>query len=181
MIFALFNRRSYFSTGALLASWIIFYEMIQFSTPQLILKPLQIYSVKSGRILILFTIPLFLITIFTALSLKFITLETHFTPLLIILITGLYIFAFIFAINSSVYSFFILAYCRKDKVAMNVGLYDMANVFGRLVGLIMGGVLYYYIEFDACLWASAGALIFCTTLSSFLGPIPDYQDEQTKS
>ncbi|CAG8772847.1 22023_t:CDS:2, partial [Dentiscutata erythropus] len=36
------------------------------------------------------------------------------------------------------------------KVAMNVGFYYMANVFGRLVGLIVGGILYYYVELDAC-------------------------------
>ncbi|CAG8679124.1 11695_t:CDS:2 [Ambispora leptoticha] len=111
----------YFSTGALLASWIILSEMIQFITPYLILKPLQIYPVKNGP------------------------------------------------------------YCHRDKVAMDVGLYYMANVFGRLVGLILGGVLYYYIELGACLWASVGALIICTIVSFFLGPVSEYQGEQTKS
>ncbi|CAG8537632.1 46119_t:CDS:2 [Gigaspora margarita] len=110
---------SYLGTGALLAGWIIFYGVIQSSTPQLILKPLRIYPVKN-------------------------------------------------------------AYCHKDKVAMNVGFYYMANAMGRLVGLIVGGVLYYYVELDACLWASVGALIFCTIVSFFLGPIPENQDEHAK-
>ncbi|CAG8463384.1 9362_t:CDS:2 [Cetraspora pellucida] len=172
---------SYLGTGALLAGWIIFYGTIQSSTPQLILKPLGIYPVKSGRLLVPFTIILLLITIFTALFLKFITLETHFTLLLIILIIGLFIFAFIFAINSSIHSFLILAYCHRDKVAMNVGFYYMANAIGRLVGLLVGGVLYYYVGLDACLWASVCALIFCTIVSFFLGPIPESQDEKAEA
>lgn len=171
---------SYLGTGALLAGWIIFYGVIQSSTPQLILKPLRIYPVKNGRLLVPFTILLLLITIFLALFLKFITLETNFSLLIIILIIGLFVFAFIFAINSSIHSFLILAYCHKDKVAMNVGFYYMANAMGRLIGLIVGGVLYYYVELDACLWASVGALIFCTIVSFFLGPIPENQDEQAK-
>ncbi|KAF0497268.1 major facilitator transporter [Gigaspora margarita] len=172
---------SYLGTGALLAGWIIFYGTIQSSTPQLILKPLGIYPIKSGRLLVPFTILLLLITIFTALFLKFITLEAHFTLLLIILITGLFIFAFIFAINSSIHSFLILAYCHRDKVAMNVGFYYMANAFGRLVGLIVGGVLYYFVGLDACLWMSVGALIFCAIVSFFRGPIPESQDEKAEA
>ena len=37
-----------------------------------------------------------------------------------------------FALNSAVHSYLILAYAEGDKVAMNVGFYYMANAGGRL-------------------------------------------------
>lgn len=33
---------------------------------------------------------------------------------------------------------------RQDTVAMDVGFYYMANAGGRLVGVLLGGFLYYY-------------------------------------
>ena len=57
-------------------------------------------------------------------------------------ITGLITFGFVFALNSAVHSFLILAYTDHDKVAMNVGIYYMANACGRLAGTILSGWLY---------------------------------------
>ncbi|MBS1123614.1 MAG: major facilitator transporter [Deltaproteobacteria bacterium] len=39
----------------------------------------------------------------------------------VLLVTGLGAFGVVFAINSSVHSYLILAYSDKDKVTMNVG------------------------------------------------------------
>ncbi|CAG8556552.1 putative transporter [Rhizophagus irregularis] len=164
---------SYLETGAFLAGWVMFYGAIQSSTPQLILKPARIYPVKSGKILVPFTIILLVITIGIAFGLQFIDITTQRTPLIILMIVGLFIFSFIFAINSSIHSFLILAYCHRDKVAMNVGFYYMGNSIGRLLGLIIGGVLFTYLNLAACLWFSVGALILCTITSIFLGPVPE--------
>ncbi|RGB39093.1 major facilitator superfamily domain-containing protein [Rhizophagus diaphanus] len=164
---------SYLETGAFLAGWVMFYGAIQSSTPQLILKPARIYPVTSGKILVPFTIILLVITIGIAFGLQFIDITTQRTPLIILMIVGLFIFSFIFAINSSIHSFLILAYCHRDKVAMNVGFYYMGNSIGRLLGLIIGGVLFTYFNLAACLWFSAGALILCTITSIFLGPVPE--------
>lgn len=32
----------------------------------------------------------------------------------------------------------------QDKVAMDLGFYYMANAMGRLIGVLLGGFLYYY-------------------------------------
>jgi MFS family permease len=45
----------------------------------------------------------------------------------IVILGGLAVFGAVFAINSSVHSYLILAYSDGDKVAMNVGFYYMAN------------------------------------------------------
>ena len=55
---------------------------------------------------------------------------------------GSALFGVVFAINSSVHSYLILAYSDGDKVAMNVGFYYMANAGGRLVGTLLSGVLF---------------------------------------
>jgi len=47
-----------------------------------------------------------------------------------VLIIGLAIFGVVFAVNSAIHSYLILAYSDADKVAMNVGFYYMANAGG---------------------------------------------------
>ena len=61
-----------------------------------------------------------------------------------LLIAGLYIFGFIFALNSSVHSYLILEYADNDKAAMNIGFYYMANAMGRLIGTLLSGLLYQF-------------------------------------
>ena len=59
---------------------------------------------------------------------------------------GLIAFGVIFAMNSAVHSYLILAYADNDKVAMNVGFYYMANAGGRLVGTVLSGLLYQLVR-----------------------------------
>eukprot|EP00903_Cladosiphon_okamuranus_P007581 g7354.t1 len=61
-----------------------------------------------------------------------------------VLIIGLVAFAVMFAVNSSVHSYLIVSYSNKDKVAMDLGFYYMANAMGRLIGVLVGGFLYHY-------------------------------------
>ena len=73
-----------------------------------------------------------------------------------------------FALNSAVHSYLILAYSEGDKVAMNVGFYYMANAGGRLAGTVLSGALYQWKGLDACLWASAFLLLGAGTISLLL-------------
>ena len=70
---------------------------------------------------------------------------------------GLIAFGVVFALNSAVHSYLILAYAEGDKVAMNVGFYYMANAGGRLAGTVLSGALYQWQGLEACLWASASS------------------------
>jgi MFS family permease len=72
----------------------------------------------------------------------------------LVLVIGLAIFGFVFAVNSSVHSFLILAYTDSDKVALNVGFYYMANAGGRLLGTIASGLLYQWTGLAGTLWGS---------------------------
>ncbi len=73
----------------------------------------------------------------------------------VVILGGLAAFGVVFAINSSVHSYLILAYSDGDKVAMNVGFYYMANAGGRLVGTLLSGIVFQLAGVVGRLWASA--------------------------
>jgi MFS family permease len=90
-------------------------------------------------------------------------------------VVGLLAFGALFALNSAVHSYLILAYTDSDKVAMNVGFYYMANAVGRLAGTVLSGALYQLgLRYGpsgglmACLWASAALLLTAGLLSRLL-------------
>lgn len=86
----------------------------------------------------------------------------------IVLVVELIIFGVIFAINSSVYSFLILAYSRKDGVSLDVGFCYMANASRRLVGTILSGVIFQWRGLEACLLIASVFLIISTIISMAL-------------
>jgi hypothetical protein len=47
-------------------------------------------------------------------------------------VAGLLVFGALFAVNSSLHSYLILAFTRAERVTMDVGFYYMANAAGRL-------------------------------------------------
>ena len=86
-----------------------------------------------------------------------------------VLIIGLILFGVVFAINSAVHSYLILAYSEHDKVAMSVGFYYMANAGGRLVGTVLSGWAYQTQGLEGCLWWST-VFVFAAALLSFSLP-----------
>ena len=75
------------------------------------------------------------------------------------------LFGMVFAINSAVHSYLILAYSDFDKVSMNVGFYYMANAGGRLAGTLLSGWAYQTHGLEGCLWWSAGFVLAAALLS----------------
>ena len=72
----------------------------------------------------------------------------------------------VFAVNSSLHSFLILAYSRSDDdVALDVGFYYSANATGRLLGTLLSGVLYLWGGLDGALWGSAAFLVITWLLT----------------
>jgi MFS family permease len=72
----------------------------------------------------------------------------------IAVVVGLAAFGVVFAMNSSIHSYMILAYTEAEDVSLNVGFYYMANAAGRLVGTLLSGALFLVGGLQACLWAS---------------------------
>ncbi|WP_231597245.1 organoarsenical effux MFS transporter ArsJ [Synechococcus sp. CBW1004] len=70
-------------------------------------------------------------------------------------VVGLAAFGVVFAMNSSIHSYMILAYTEAEDVSLNVGFYYMANAAGRLLGTVLSGALFLVGGLQACLWCSA--------------------------
>ena len=79
----------------------------------------------------------------------------------LILVAGLCLFGVIFAVNSSVHSYLILAYAGSEKAAEDVGFYYAANAAGRFAGTLLSGLLYQWGGISACLIGSGLMLATC--------------------
>jgi predicted MFS family arabinose efflux permease len=86
----------------------------------------------------------------------------------LVLVAGLLIFGFVFAVISSLHSYLILAYAGSEKAAEDVGFYYAANAAGRLFGIILSGILIQHGGMPACLWGSAIMLAVCLAITVLL-------------
>lgn len=84
------------------------------------------------------------------------------------IMVGLGLFGLLFAINSSLHSYLIVAHSRADGVSLDVGFYYMANAAGRLLGTVLSGYVYQQAGLVACLLISAGLLAASTVIVSQL-------------
>lgn len=82
---------------------------------------------------------------------------------------GLTLFGIVFALNSSVHSYLVLAYSEADRVSLSVGFYYMANACGRLFGTLMSGVLYQRAGVTASLW---GSVVLATVAGAVAWSLP---------
>jgi predicted MFS family arabinose efflux permease len=85
-----------------------------------------------------------------------------------VVVGGLGVFGFAFAVNSSVHSYLILAYAGSEKAAEDVGFYYAANAFGRLLGTLLSGLLYQWGGLLYALLGSAVMLIVCWLVTLLL-------------
>ncbi len=148
---------STYAVGAFLALWVVGYGIVQAAVPEM----LHLLGTRNvdGSAATLWAFLLVLIPVSLALVLR-----RHVDPG-VALIWGLAIFAVVFAINSAVHSYLVLAYTDEDSVALNVGFYYMANAGGRLLGTLASGVVFQMAGFAGCLWASAAMVLTAAVLS----------------
>jgi predicted MFS family arabinose efflux permease len=141
--------------GAFLALWTIGYGIIQAATPALIRRSADGLSaeVPAARrwSLGLAVIPALLASLVLADAPR---------PDLIVPL-GLCVFGFLFAVNSSVHSYLVLAYAGSEKAAEDVGFYYAANAAGRFAGTLLSGLLFAWGGIAACLTGSAVMLALC--------------------
>jgi MFS family permease len=85
-------------------------------------------------------------------------------------VVGLMVFGVVFAMNSSIHSYMVLAYTDAESVSLNVGFYYMANAAGRLLGTVLSGALFLVGGLPVCLGASAVLVALAALVSSRLPP-----------
>jgi MFS family permease len=155
----------FWQAGGFMASWVIGYGIVQAAAPAILRG-----KDPTGKTATLLAFVLTLIPLAIAGG-----LHSGWHPATTV-VGGLIVFGIAFALNSAVHSFLILDYTDHDKVAMNVGIYYMANACGRLAGTVLSGALYQLGSRDggsaglvACLLAS-GAFLLTTGLISLALP-----------
>ena len=73
------------------------------------------------------------------------------------IVVGLLAFGVVFALNSALHSYLILAFSSADRVTMDVGFYYMSNAAGRLLRTPLSGVSFQLGGLPLCL-GTAGAM-----------------------
>ena len=149
---------SFTRVGGFIALWVIGYGIVQASAPRLIRRSHHGQGPGGGTARLWACI----LAVFPAAMA--LGLQYGLDPALVI-VTGLVLFGVVFAINSAVHSYLILAYSDFDKVSMNVGFYYMANAGGRLAGTVLSGLVYQTQGLTGCLWWSAGFVLAAAVLS----------------
>jgi predicted MFS family arabinose efflux permease len=146
--------------GGFLAAWVIGYGIIQSITPAILKR--FVGHAPHGRSAAILAFLLAFVIGGVILGLR------EGIRADVLLVAGLGVFGVVFAINSAVHSYLILAYSDGDKVAMNVGFYYMANAGGRLVGTVLSGIMYERTGLVGCLAASATFAVAAAVLAMLL-------------
>jgi predicted MFS family arabinose efflux permease len=166
-VFLYANGWRFLQVGGFLAAWTIAYGGIQAIAPALVTRSEDGLSreIPAARLWagLLVAVPVVLTLVMQ-------------TPGLwrpdIILVAGLALFGLPFAVNSSLHSYLILAYAGSEKAAEDVGFYYAANATGRLMGIILSGLLYQIGGMTACLIGSAVMLAICWLVTLLLPVAP---------
>ncbi|MDJ0739978.1 MAG: organoarsenical effux MFS transporter ArsJ [Gammaproteobacteria bacterium] len=149
---------SFTQVGSFFALWVIGYGVVQAGAPGFVRRSHRGAGPGGGTARVL-ALVLAVVPAAIALGLER-GVEPHW-----VVVGGLVVFAVVFAINSAVHSYLILAYADHDKVAMNVGFYYMANAGGRLAGTVLSGWVYQTQGLVGCLWWSAAFVLLAALLS----------------
>lgn len=152
---------SYEGIGAFMATWVIGYGVVQAFAPRLLGGETQ--SVSAARVLAI---------ALAAVSATIAVLVAADVVRTVAVIGGLILFGVVFALNSSLHSYLILAYSERDEVSLDVGFYYSANAWGRLVGTLLSGTLYVWGGLEAAMWGSTAFVVMTWLLTLRLPPLP---------
>ena len=141
--------------GGFLAAWTISYGLVQALAPHIVKRSSDglSHEVPAARwwSAVLTLVPLCLAT----------AVAIHTPYLQWVVVGGLGLFGFAFAVNSSVHSYLVLAYAGSEKAAEDVGFYYAANALGRFLGTLLSGLLYQWGGLLYALLGSAAMLGLC--------------------
>jgi predicted MFS family arabinose efflux permease len=153
---------SYIEIGSLMAAWVIGYGAVQTMAPRI--TSLN-GALANGTALFKWASMLFIAPCLMAAG-----LYAGLNPSAVVIV-GLVFFGLLFAVNSSLHSYLIVAYAKHDSVSLDVGFYYMANAGGRLLGTILSGLIYQQYGLTCCLLMSA-LMIAASGLIARQLPVP---------
>ena len=136
---------SFYGVGGFLAAWVIGYGAVQSMAPRFLGRHSEIVAARNWSLTLALISALIAIAVAANLSRAATTVA---------ILSGLVVFGVVFALNSSLHSYLILAYSDDDQVSTDVGFYYSANAAGRLVGTLLSGVLYLWGGLELALWGT---------------------------
>jgi len=162
------NRDAFFMVGGFMAVWIIGYGVIQAATPKFLRATEKSVAEAVGLarrwvgmltlVVALLALAAVAATVHAGVLGDWIArLGNPAVWLTAVLVVGLLVFGAVFAVNSSLHSYLILAFSQADRVTMDVGFYYMSNAAGRLIGTLLSGLSYQVGGLSLCL-ATAAAM-----------------------
>jgi predicted MFS family arabinose efflux permease len=155
---------SFTQIGAFLALWVIAYGGVQGVSPILLARVTH-GRAPGPRMAAVLALGLAAVTALIPIGLR------AGAPAATTMLGGLALFGVVFALNSSVHSYLVLAYSEADRVSLSVGFYYMANAAGRLIGTLLSGVLYQWAGVTASLWGAVILAAAAGVCALFLPPV----------
>ena len=150
--------------GGFLAIWVIGYGIVQSFAPRILARRgADVEEVTAAQ---RWALILGAVTITIALAVGLDVATT------VAVVAGLIAFGIVFAMNSSLHSYLILAYSDSDEVSLDVGFYYSANAAGRLFGTLLSGVLYLWGGLALALWGSAAFVLVTWLLTLRVPSLP---------
>ena len=137
---------SFTGIGAFLALWVMAYGGVQSLAPALLRTVVR--ERPGPRVAAVLAVLLALVTAGLPIGLRLLDAPG------VVMLGGLSLFGVVFALNSAVHSYLVLAYAESDRVSLSVGFYYMANAAGRLLGTLLSGLLYQQAGIAAALWGA---------------------------
>ena len=155
---------SHQGVGGFLAAWVIGYGIVQSSAPKLLSAGGRVTD--ESRATRTWALVLAVVCAVIAVMVSFDWGVTG------AIVGGLVVFGVVFALNSSLHSFLVLAFADDDQVALDVGFYYSANAAGRLVGTLLSGALYVWGGVTLALWGSVVFVVLTWLAAMRLPPVP---------
>ncbi|MEM0946638.1 MAG: organoarsenical effux MFS transporter ArsJ [Pseudomonadota bacterium] len=156
------NRAAFFTIGTFMAVWVILYGAVQAMAPRILKSRTQ----DGTRLIAAARAWISALAVVPALLAALVWWAGDPAPLLTAtVVLGLLVFGFLFAVNSSLHSFLILAFTDERRVTMDVGFYYMANAAGRLIGTVLSGASYQLGGLPLCL-ATAAVFVVVSRLAA---------------
>jgi len=156
------RRAAFFLIGSFLALWIIVYGAVQAAAPRILGGKGQSEAAITRKAILWAGL---LVPIPFALALAAWAAQGPADWLTATLMAGLLLFGFVFAVNSSVHSYLILAFGSAERITRDVGFYYMANAAGRLIGTLLSGISYQFGGLPLCL-ATVGIVALASWLAA---------------
>jgi MFS family permease len=156
------RREAFFLVGGFMALWIIAYGAVQALAPRILGTKAQPEAETTRKAVLWAGL---LVPIPFALAVASWAAGGPASWLTVTLVAGLLLFGFVFAVNSSVHSYLILAFGSAERITRDVGFYYMANAAGRLLGTLLSGLSFQYGGLPLCL-ATAGFMALASWLAA---------------